>query len=209
MNVKVIGYYIKTRMKHGVGRMMAIVILLAAILWFSMFYENYIIIKEHEIDYTYETIPVQIVVTNIAGDSTEGLSLTDKEINMFISDRYYYEGIKQPVPLSAYVKNVAYKIKMLYKFQSEFGYNEEQNIYGISEAQIEYDFPKIMHDEINYYEGWTSEVFSKEEFVCVVSKEVLQKLKEIRELEKQSQSENAEDGDENTENSDDMLTINV
>ena len=156
-------FYLKSRLRRGLAGGMSIMLVLAALGWFSCMMLHFVDQKALEMEEAYDSIPVTVVISNIKGTQTDNLKIHNYLVGYFVSDRYVYGGEEQPVAFSHYLKNIRLKTGLYY------GKNVTDSIAGITTPDAVSFFDEITGVSVNYWEERSEAFFRGEEPLCLVS----------------------------------------
>lgn len=186
--------YLQSRIRRGFAGGLALSVLIGALCGFACFYRGFMERKETEIEYTYDTLPVTVVVSNPQGTQTEQLGIHDYLVNYFLSDTYVIGGKKQEVAFSSYVKDVCVKTTLYCGIPPEKNMlfadtdalegapvsvsSEERLLIGITRTAAAPELNPVAGVEISYFPGWDETVFCGDEPFCIVPQRLLEAWKE-------------------------------
>lgn len=163
-------FYLKSRLYRGLAGGLSILVVLAALGWFSCEMLHFVDRKAMEMEEAYDSIPVTVVISNLKGTQTDGLKLNDYIVDYFISDRYTYGGQEQSVAFSFYLKNVRIKTTLYYDSDAKY------TLSGITDLGAVSLFDAITGITIDYFDTWDETVFRGGEPLCLVSQGKLAEL---------------------------------
>jgi hypothetical protein len=138
--------------------------------------------KEHQLEDVYKNLEVECVVSNLRGTQTDYLDIKDYIVSLFLSNESTYQGVKDEIPFSSYIKNLKLKLTLKYELldeeQEPFIPNiaNAHNIIGLTYPSVDSFIAPDGNVYITYFEHYTEALFQSEEPVCIVSAELYQTL---------------------------------
>ena len=177
-------YYLKGRISRAIASGLVVCLVLTALCWFACMYDGLIEDKLDELDEAYETIPVTIVISNITGTRTDNLGIFEHLLKYFIRDEYVYLDEVQPIPFSAYVKDVRLKSTVYFRVLPDpmpqeltaASLSKEARLVGATTVDAVRELDPVTGVRITYFEGYDASMFATEDTVCIVSKDYFDTL---------------------------------
>lgn len=177
-------FYITRRIKHNIVKGHVLSLLLGFLGWFICLFNGFIMQKQVEINYAYDSLPVSVVISNLQGSQTDDLRISEEVIDYFISGTYRYLGQTEPVAFSSYVKDVLIKSTLYYTISiTDESMDslpdpkpENQKIVGITSTAAEPKLDATEGIEIHYFAPESEKRFASDQSVCIVSEALLQCL---------------------------------
>lgn len=171
-------FFLVINIKRNIMQQTVVVLLLCSLCCFACFYTGYVECKEKELEGAYESIPVEIVVSNIQGTQTNNLNIPEYIFSAFTSE----EGIYQNKSLLPYLEDVVLRSSLFYsvnvKNEPHVVENSKrsQRLVGISSIEAAPELDTTEGIEIIIFEPYTLELLSTSDPVCIVSNKFLEQL---------------------------------
>lgn len=174
--------YAFTRMKRGMKGCMALILLSLSLVLLICILDDTIVKKEIQLDEVYKNLDVECVVSNLRGTQTDNLNIPNYILSLFLSDETIYQGIKDDIPFSSYIKNLELKLTMKYELL-----DEEEKVYiknmdsaddliGLTQTSADKFIAKESNITITYFDNYNESLFLLEDSICIVSKAVYEEL---------------------------------
>lgn len=168
-------YFLRCRLRRGFAGGIALMLILFALSLFTCIYSDNLQKKEQEINTAYEELPVEVVISNLQGNQTDHLHIPGYYSDLFLSERYSYQGELQPIAFSSYLTDLCLKSTLYYQTTTSLSVsNDEKKLVGITDVAAAKELQAIEGIVIDFFEEQDTTAFwrsNKES--CIVSKEQL------------------------------------
>ena len=183
MSINALILYVNKNIHRRIHVYLILCLFIAALLAAWSLFVRAIDQKRQDIQDAYETIPVYIVLSNIAGTRTDGLEIPDYWVEYFISESYSYQGYEQDRAFSSYVENVQIKTTLYYKLNlsgaepagGALPVNQKLiGITGMSAAGA----GEALSAKVDFLPGYDESFLGSDEHVCIVSEKTAAMMNE-------------------------------
>ncbi len=174
-------FFVFRRIKRNFIISLIITAIITALAFFSCVYTDNILIKQDKIEEIRDTLPVNVVVSNIQGTQTDNLGIPGYYADLFISEKYAYQGVFESIPFSSYVKNVNIKSTLFYaevppESEEPGSFDNSKKLIGITSVSSSKELDPTEGTVITFFDGCDSSFLMTEERWCIVSKKLFDSL---------------------------------
>lgn len=167
--------YLKSRFtRSAAGFFLAL--LIAVLGWFSCFYAGLEERKAAEREDAW-LLPVEVVITDLRGTSSDGLGLTGAALRAFTADKGKYDNVTYilPVDLMPWFSEIRVTSTLFYQARvwddPEGGYHE---FVGVTSLTAIPDFdPRLGTGHVTFFEGASSDFADAEDYILIVPESLL------------------------------------
>lgn len=183
MNINALALYAGKVFRWRISVYLILSLFIAALLAAWSLFVRTIDQKKQDIQDAYDTIPVYIILSNIAGTCTDGLEIPDYWVEYFISESYSYQGFEQDQAISSYVENVQIKTTLYYKLNPSNAeptggtFPVNQKLIGIT-CMSAAGAGEALSSKVDFLPGYDESFLGTDEHVCIVSEKTAAMMNE-------------------------------
>lgn len=174
--------YAFNRIKRDFKGCIALTLLSFSLVLFICILDDTIAKKELQLKEVYKNLDVECVVSNLRGTQTDNLNIPHYILTLFLSDETIYQGIKDPLPFSLYIKNLELKLSLKYEYLDEdekvfiMNMSLADDLVGLTHTSADNSIAQESSTTITYFNNYNKSLFLSDEAVCIVSTDVYQTL---------------------------------
>lgn len=158
--------YLRARLRRRPVPSLA-VLLFAAVLAFSLCaLQNANEAAQERYEELYQTLPVKVSVTNLAGTKSDDLAIPGWIYELFTGDGLF------TLNLNGFVTDLQARLRQ------SIAFGPGATLIGVSSLDIAHELSQENNGAVNWYPGYDPSVFGSEENVCIVPEAVAREMEE-------------------------------
>ena len=162
--------YLKTRLQRTPLPFLSLLLLLSLLLFFPALLLRQEADKREAKEKAWDTIPVDLLISDIPGTSTENLSLPGFMGDKFLPFGAEGDGSEAARSIASYLKNVRARVGLFFRWPGETGYKK---LLGLNTMEAEPAFGPEQAGGIRWLEGFDEGLFESNLGACVVPEDRL------------------------------------
>lgn len=132
--------------------------------------------KRNACEKALDSIPVGIVLSDFGGSRTEDLRIPRRGGELFFSEDYYFDGVKQPRSIASFVKNVRAKASIFWSTESEGSFSGDKKLVGMNDLLAEPAFEQTGGRHIDWLENEDADFFRNLRYACVIPRDIFDSM---------------------------------
>lgn len=165
--------YLKTRLQRTPIPFVSLLLLLSLLFFFPALLLRQEADKREAKEKAWDTIPVDLVISDIPGTSTENLSLPGYMGDKFLPFGAEGDGSEAARSIASYLKNVQARVSLFFRRPGESRFKK---LLGLNTREAEPAFAPEQVGSIRWMEGFDDGLFESSRGACVVPEDLLAQL---------------------------------
>lgn len=165
--------YLKTRLQRTPIPFVSLLLLLSLLFFFPALLLRQEADKREAKEKAWDTIPVDLVISDIPGTSTEHLALPGYMGDKFLPFGAEGDGSEAARSIASYLKNVRARVSLFFRRPGEQRFNK---LLGLNTREAEPVFAPEQAGGIRWLEGFNESLFESSRGACVVPEDFLAEL---------------------------------